>query len=175
MRYYPKLRGGVLRQLSTASTNEVDILEWMGRAALELMGQGGLGHSFDPLIENVHNDFADSLKRLTCVNIIHVGSHCYSRVDFSGTFVRCTTWRLVSPLFNPIIKLQDRHPALKKFIRKSFWLIPDKDVQEMKEIVDKMDETSWRIYNEKKRALNDNDPEIKIAVQEGRDLMSVLC
>ena len=51
----------------------------------------------------------------------------------------------------------------------------DKDVQEMKEIVDKMDETSWRIYNEKKRALNDNDPEIKIAVQEGRDLMSVLC
>lgn len=96
-------------------------------------------------------------------------------MNLSGVFARCTIWRLASPIFNPIIELQDRHPALKRFLRQWFWLIPDKNVQEMKEITDKMEETSWRIYNEKKRALTDNDPETKIAVEEGRDLMSVLC
>ncbi|PCH40495.1 cytochrome P450 [Wolfiporia cocos MD-104 SS10] len=30
--------------------HEVDVLNWMGRAALELIGQGGLGYSFDPLV-----------------------------------------------------------------------------------------------------------------------------
>ena len=43
---------------------EVDLLNWMGRAALELVGQGGLGYSFDPLVENVHNDYGDALKQL---------------------------------------------------------------------------------------------------------------
>lgn len=41
---------------------DVDILEWMGRAALELIGQGGLGYSFDPLTERASNNFGDTLK-----------------------------------------------------------------------------------------------------------------
>lgn len=41
---------------------EVDMLGWMGRTALELIGQGGLGHSFDPLTRDVADDFADSVK-----------------------------------------------------------------------------------------------------------------
>lgn len=40
------------------------MLEWMGRTALELVGQGGLGYSFDPLVANVPNSFGDSLKAL---------------------------------------------------------------------------------------------------------------
>lgn len=36
---------------------EVDILSWMGRVALELIGQSGLGYSFDPLVA----DSADEL------------------------------------------------------------------------------------------------------------------
>ena len=31
---------------------EIDMLDWMGRTALELIGQAGLGWSFDPLIED---------------------------------------------------------------------------------------------------------------------------
>lgn len=38
------------------------MLGWMGRTALELIGQGGLGHSFDPLTRDVADDFADSVK-----------------------------------------------------------------------------------------------------------------
>ena len=41
---------------------EIDILSWMGRTALELIGQGGLGHSFDPLTEDRADEFADSVK-----------------------------------------------------------------------------------------------------------------
>lgn len=47
---------------------EVDVLNWMSRAALELIGQGGLGYSFDPLTEDVHNEFGDALARLLCVS-----------------------------------------------------------------------------------------------------------
>lgn len=41
---------------------ELDVLNWMGRAALELIGQGGLGYSFDPLTEDVADEFVDSVK-----------------------------------------------------------------------------------------------------------------
>ena len=41
---------------------DVNILGWMGRTALELIGQGGLGYSFDPLTEDVPNEFGDALK-----------------------------------------------------------------------------------------------------------------
>ena len=43
---------------------ELDVLAWMGRTALELIGQGGLGHSFDPLITDSQDDFAQAVKEL---------------------------------------------------------------------------------------------------------------
>lgn len=44
---------------------EVDIVPWMARTALELIGQAGLGHSFDPLTEDVPNEFAAAIKTMT--------------------------------------------------------------------------------------------------------------
>ncbi|KAI0324489.1 cytochrome P450 [Cubamyces sp. BRFM 1775] len=42
---------------------ELNILEWMGRTSLELIGQAGLGHSLDPLVENAGKDtFVGALK-----------------------------------------------------------------------------------------------------------------
>ena len=49
---------------------EIDVLDWMGRAALELIGQAGLGYSFDPLVENVHDDYGDALKAFASVPFI---------------------------------------------------------------------------------------------------------
>ena len=40
----------------------------MGRTALELVGQGMMGYSFDPLVEEVHNDFAEALKAFMYVS-----------------------------------------------------------------------------------------------------------
>lgn len=56
-----QLRAAVEQQVGDNVT-EVDILNWVSRTALELIGQGGLGYSFDPLTESVRNPFADALK-----------------------------------------------------------------------------------------------------------------
>ena len=46
---------------------EMDVLVWMGRTALELIGQGGLGYSFDPLTEESEDSFAEAVKAFVCV------------------------------------------------------------------------------------------------------------
>ena len=46
---------------------QVDVLQWMGRTALELIGQGGLGYSFDRLVSATQDSFGDALKLLLYV------------------------------------------------------------------------------------------------------------
>ena len=41
---------------------EQDVTNWMARAALEAIGQGGLGYSFDPLISDSKDTYADAIK-----------------------------------------------------------------------------------------------------------------
>ena len=41
---------------------EVDMLAWMTRTALELIGQAGLGYSFDPLVADSPDEFALAVK-----------------------------------------------------------------------------------------------------------------
>lgn len=61
MTYSSKLRSGIERQVRR-SPGDVDVLNWASRAALELIGQGGLGYSFDPLIEDAKNEYGDAIK-----------------------------------------------------------------------------------------------------------------
>ena len=60
------MRTAIERQVKDGP-KDVDILAWMGRTALELVGQGMMGYSFDPLTEDVHNDFAEAVKSFVCV------------------------------------------------------------------------------------------------------------
>ena len=46
------------------------MLNWMTRAALELVGQGGLGYSFDPLVEDTKDSFGEALKSVPYVSHI---------------------------------------------------------------------------------------------------------
>ncbi|KAI0819782.1 cytochrome P450 [Trametes gibbosa] len=46
----------------TSGAEEVDIAQYMGRAALELIGQSALGHCFDPLTEEGHHPYAKALR-----------------------------------------------------------------------------------------------------------------
>jgi len=62
-----KVRDGISSQIA-AGHQEVDVLDWMGRTALELIGQGGLGYSFDPLAEEKENGYGDALKALEFVS-----------------------------------------------------------------------------------------------------------
>lgn len=54
---------GVKIQLKSEDSTEVDILAWMGRTALELIGKGGFGHSFDPLTEGKPDAYAEAVKQ----------------------------------------------------------------------------------------------------------------
>ncbi|KAI1791311.1 cytochrome P450 [Ganoderma leucocontextum] len=127
---------------------DLDILAWMGRTALELVGQGMMGYSFDPLVEEVHNDFAVALK-----------SFVPGFADFQ--------WATV---FVPIaVKLG---PA--RFRRFLLDCLPIKSVQRMKTICDVMHQQSLDIYNEKKAAIERGDQETLLAVGEGKDMLSIL-
>ena len=46
---------------------EIDMLHWMGRAALEMVGQAGLGHSFDPLVEDREDPYSQAVKGIAYV------------------------------------------------------------------------------------------------------------
>jgi hypothetical protein len=59
-----QLKVAIEAQLQGGSTKDVDILHWMTRTALELIGQGGLGYSFDSLIAHTPNEFGEALKQL---------------------------------------------------------------------------------------------------------------
>ena len=43
------------------------MLSWMGRTTLEVLGQAGLGYSFDPLTEDRPDEFANAVKDLLYV------------------------------------------------------------------------------------------------------------
>jgi len=44
-------------------SKEVDVLHWMSRTALELIGQSGMGYSFDSLADNEDMACSRYLKR----------------------------------------------------------------------------------------------------------------
>lgn len=48
---------------------ELDMLGWLGRVTLELIGQGTLGYSFDPLLRDKPDSYAQALKALTYVEV----------------------------------------------------------------------------------------------------------
>ncbi len=150
---------------------EVDILNWMGRTALELVGQGGLGYSFDPLVATTKNAFGDSLKALVFVSYILLYAYlpsdmffCYLRSPVIG---RCTNYRFFchhAEKFRPA--------RLRRFLAS---LIPDSNVQQLKTIIDTMEERSKEILDGKRKALEEGDEAVKMQVGEGKDIMSILC
>ncbi|KAI0359045.1 cytochrome P450 [Trametes cingulata] len=127
---------------------ELDMLSWMGRTTLEVLGQAGLGYSFDPLTEDVADDFATAVK------------------EFFPQLVKSMIPRLLLPL---AIKIGS--PA---FRRRVVELLPSANVQRLKDISDTMHARSLLIFNEKKEALARGDDAVKHQIGEGRDIMSIL-
>ncbi|CCL99518.1 uncharacterized protein FIBRA_01536 [Fibroporia radiculosa] len=143
-----KLRVAIERQVASGP-QEIDMLNWMSRTALELIGQGGLGYSFDPLVEDVKNDYGDALKSI---------------VPNLGKILPMV--RLVLPF---IVRLG---PA--KFRRSIVDRIPHEEVQAVKNTVDTMDRRSREIYEEKKAAIRHGDEAVLQQMGEGKDIMSIL-
>ncbi|KAI0823100.1 cytochrome P450 [Trametes gibbosa] len=127
---------------------ELDMLSWMGRTTLEVLGQAGLGYSFDPLIKDVPDEFATALKL------------------FFPQMLKSYAIRVLMPI---LVKIGS--PA---FRRRMVELMPNANVQSMREISDILHARSVLIFNEKKAALERGDEAVKHQVGEGRDIMSIL-
>ncbi|CCM06148.1 uncharacterized protein FIBRA_09621 [Fibroporia radiculosa] len=142
-----KLRDAISTQAKDGP-EEVDILNWMGRTALELIGQGGLGYSFDPLVEDVQNEYGNALKDL------------FPSLQPLNTFIHLV------PLVANI------GPAW--FRRSVTSLIPSRQLQRVRTIVDTMSAKSSEIFTLKKAAIREGSESLVQQVGEGKDIMSLL-
>ncbi|KAJ3932727.1 MAG: cytochrome P450 [Lentinula lateritia] len=132
------------------STQEVDILSWMGRTALEIIGQAGLGYSFDPLTDEE-------------------SSHPYSKMikELLPTLMRVQFWRLnVLPYVSWI--------GTAKFRRFVVNLLPWKDLHHLRDMVDYMHNVAEEIYEDKRRAFEMGDEAVEQQIGRGKDLISIL-
>ncbi|PIL23231.1 cytochrome P450 [Ganoderma sinense ZZ0214-1] len=127
---------------------ELDMLTWMARTALELIGQAGLGYSFDPLVADKPDDFAVAVKA------------------FSPAVLNVALLRRLLPY---VVDLGT--PGLRRWVLDRF---PYKPAQELKSIVDIMHDRSIEIYRAKKAALEAGDDTVAQQVGEGKDIMSIL-
>ncbi|OSX57129.1 hypothetical protein POSPLADRAFT_1050195 [Postia placenta MAD-698-R-SB12] len=155
MRHMLPIFYGVLHKVRDAITmrvsdgpQEIDMLKWMGRTALELIGQGGLGYSFDKLVEDGDNEYGRAMKHL------------------QPTLQRINVLRRLVPY---VYKLG---PAW--FRRMVMHYFPLGQVRDAKEIVDTMQRCSSEIFTSKKIALARGDEAVMKQVGEGKDIMSIL-
>ncbi|KAI0642567.1 cytochrome P450 [Trametes meyenii] len=123
----------------------IDMLEWMGRTALEIIGQAGMGHSFDPLVSDAASD------------PFTLAAKDFLPLSFTPEMMLV---RQASPLLTKL------GPAwLRRWIVDH---IPIARTQKLKEVVDTLHKTSVRIIGEKKAAINKGE------YGAGKDIMSVL-
>ncbi|KAF5319267.1 hypothetical protein D9619_008300 [Psilocybe cf. subviscida] len=129
---------------------EVDLASFMTRAALELIGQAGIGHSFDTLEENEP-------------------THPYAKAAV-GLIPSAYRMRFVTPFAAPLV----RKYGNPKFCRFIMDLLPYKALHDCRDIVDVMDRTAREIYLQKKQALADGNEALITKIGQGKDIMSIL-
>ncbi|KAJ3992974.1 cytochrome P450 [Lentinula boryana] len=149
-----RLKNALVKQLETSSNphvgQEIDILSWLGRTAFELIGQAGLGYSFDPMTDEE------------------------SAHPFSGVM------KSLFPLLTPIVFWQlyilpwvsnIGTPSFRRFVVN---ILPWKNLHQMRDIADYMRQVATDIFVEKKRALEAGDEAVKNQTGRGKDIISVL-
>jgi len=64
-----QLREVLSEQVRLADGQDVNVMKWLSRAALEFIGQGGLGYAFHALDDTKTDTYSETLKRLGCVRV----------------------------------------------------------------------------------------------------------
>jgi len=144
-----KLRNSLMSKAEN-NPQEVDILHWMTRTALELIGQSGFGYSFDSLIE-------------------YATPHPYST---SAQLLMVTMFRMIVPISYLLpIACKIGTPRFQRFVVDR---IPWQNMHELRAIVDTLHNTSVEIVETKKKALADGDEALEDQMAKGKDIMSIL-
>ncbi|KAL0947926.1 hypothetical protein HGRIS_010557 [Hohenbuehelia grisea] len=148
---------GITHKLRTVLHNKVangpkqiDMLEWVARTALELVGQAGLGFSFDPLTEDgpVH-PYSASMKNL---------APTVSRLQIAALLLFPWGFSIGSAKFKRWIVDMTPWPTLHK----------------ARDMVDLMDSTTRQIYLDKLKAIEEGDEAVSRQIGKGKDIIAVL-
>ncbi|EJC99782.1 cytochrome P450 [Fomitiporia mediterranea MF3/22] len=132
-----------------SATGYVDVMGWMSRAALEYIGQGGLGHSFASLDEKKKIDpYSDALKMAFPLLL---------RTAFLREF---TPW---------LVRFGS--PGLRRRILE---MIPASLVKDLVSVADTLEESSEDILRKKRQAIEKGDEAVLTQVGKGKDIMSIL-
>ncbi|CAA7267246.1 unnamed protein product [Cyclocybe aegerita] len=139
------------QELGKKGDQEVDIVMWMSRLALELIGQSGLGTSFDTLTADAQ-------------------PHPFG-VAAKVVFPLSSSIPPLRRVLMPLIGKFEHWPRLGRFLVD---LIPAKSIIELKSVVDTMSKTAEEILAEKKAAIAAGDEAVKDQVGQGKDVLSAL-
>ncbi|TCD66902.1 cytochrome P450-dit2 [Steccherinum ochraceum] len=143
-----KLRDAISTRVERGS-KEINILDWMGRTALELIGQGGLGHSFDPLTEDAASPHGEAIKAF-----------------IPAMFTTFGPLRFLIPYVAFIQHISFRRVLLDH--------LPWRGFQNVLKLVDKLNHMSVSVYESKRDALARGDTAVKEQIGRGKDIMSIL-
>ncbi|THU81238.1 cytochrome P450 [Dendrothele bispora CBS 962.96] len=135
---------------AAAGSQEIEILSWLARTALELIGQAGLGYSFDNLTDEyaVH-PYIGLIKELQVVT---------GEMRFFRTYIV------------PIV-LKIGTPSLRRWVLEK---APWKNGHRIMNMSDYMWNLSKEIYAGKKKSLDEGDEAVAKQVGKGKDIMSIL-
>ncbi|KAJ3813616.1 cytochrome P450, partial [Lentinula aff. lateritia] len=129
---------------------QIDLLEWMARTALELIGQSGFGYSFDNMMDDVpKHKYSTVIKDLV---------PALSQLGFARTYLL--------PLSMKVLPTN-----IRTFIMN---ITPWKTLHDVRDMVNYMHELSVEIYEEKKRAFEEGDEAVVRQIGKGKDLLSIM-
>ncbi|KAK7682256.1 hypothetical protein QCA50_014843 [Cerrena zonata] len=146
---------GVIHRMSNGieaevgdKTATVDIMEWLARAALELIGQGGLGVSMDSLGDPTPNPLADSIKMMIPAT-----------ADLSELQFLFEYFKYLGPSW------------FKRILAR---LVPSATAQRLRRAIDDVEAESKKILTEKRAGLEAGNKDVVHEFSEKKDVMSIL-
>ncbi|KAJ3516546.1 hypothetical protein NLJ89_g1046 [Agrocybe chaxingu] len=144
-----KLRDAIEMKVE-AGPNEVELVSWMTRTALELVGQSGFGVSFDPLTEGgIPHPYTVAAKQVVPITF----KFFISRIYLLPLLINIGT------------------PKLRRFFVN---LAPWKDLRDLRDHVDILHKTAVEIIETKKAALAEGDKAVARQIGQGKDILSIL-
>jgi cytochrome P450 len=126
---------------------EINIADWMGNLALELIGQAGLGYSFGTL-EGRDDEFCRALK------------------EWFPTSSSLAIHRNLFPYVDKVF-----HPKILKFLGRA---LPWPKLNHFMDLAETVNAISRGIYESKKRLLELGDDATVRQVGDGKDIISIL-
>ena len=142
----------------------------MGRTALELIGQGGLGYSFDRLVEESEDEFGDAMKGLMYVLPLSRPFSPYNTHSWSLRRPNLFITNTFRNFINFAVKIGS--PQLRRVL---IDISQIRALRALKNISDTLNTRSEEIFRMKKTMLESGDENAVHQVGEGKDIMSILC